>query len=180
MVDQRFGRPRSFFNPYSATADQENCAVMKRKSDRKSRNLQIDLESLCGRPGPDDGIDPRAFLKPHQERRRCRKDLQLCRQVLETLNYVLSGECHDEILQGLIVCSVVPAPDAHRLLVTVCPLGHDTSESATEILQRLLMAQGRLRFEVANSICRRKTPELVFSVVLENAGLSQAKEERHE
>ncbi len=46
----------------------------------------------------------------HKENRKAK---QLCRQVLETLDLVLSGDCRDELLQSLHVVSVVPAP-IHR------------------------------------------------------------------
>jgi hypothetical protein len=45
-----------------------------------------------------------------------RKDLQLCRQVAETLQLVL-GDCGDDVLRDLHVVRVVPAPDASQLLV---------------------------------------------------------------
>ena len=52
----------------------------------------------------------------HKENRKAK---QLCRQVAETLDLILSGDCRDELLQSLHVISVVPAPNSSRLLVTV-------------------------------------------------------------
>ena len=121
---------------------------------------------MCGQPGADDGLDPREFFKPARKQRDSRKDWQVCRQVFETLNYVLSGESHDDVLRSLLVGEVVPAPDATRLLVTVQPLDADGDIDPVVILQRLQQATGRLRAEVARSISRRKVPELVFRVVL--------------
>ena len=95
-----------------------------------------------------------------------RKALQLCSQVADTLNYVLSGECDDELLQGLQVASVVPAPNASQLLVTVYPVVATGSNfDAAEVRRRLLEAVGRLRSEVARSITRKKAPNLLFQVV---------------
>jgi hypothetical protein len=95
-----------------------------------------------------------------------RKTLQLCSQVADTLNYVLSGECDDELLQNLQVMSVVPAPNSSQLLVTVYPLATtDTTCDATEIRRHLVKAIGRLRSEVAASITRKKAPRLLFQVV---------------
>jgi ribosome-binding factor A len=82
------------------------------------------------------------------------------------LNYVLSGESHDEILRSLIVCEVTPAPDATHLLVTVRPLILEEGLEPLLILQRLQAAAGRLRSAVAGSISRRKAPELAFRVVM--------------
>lgn len=95
-----------------------------------------------------------------------RKTLQLCSQVADTLNYVLSGECDDELLQNLQVMSVVPAPNATQLLVTVYPLaGTETAFDASDVRRRLMNAVGRLRSEVAASITRKKAPRLLFQVV---------------
>ena len=94
-----------------------------------------------------------------------RKTLQLCSQVADTLNYVLSGECDDELLQNLQVASVVPAPNASQLLVTVYPVVAMGPKDAAEVRRRLLEAVGRLRSEVARSITRKKAPNLLFQVV---------------
>lgn len=134
---------------------------MKRKPSRKI------LESMCGLPGPEDGLDPRQFFKPARSRRNSRKDWQLCRQVLETLNYVLSGECRDDVLQCLCVCDVQPQPDATRLLVTVCPVVVDNEFDPSLATEHLQNSMGWLRSEIARSISRRKVPELKFCVVVE-------------
>ena len=95
-----------------------------------------------------------------------RKTLQLCSQVADTLNYVLSGECDDELLQNLQVFNVVPAPNASQLLVTVYPfVATDTHFDAAEVHRRLSQAAGRLRWEVASSITRKKAPKLLFRLV---------------
>lgn len=94
-----------------------------------------------------------------------RKTLQLCSQVADTLNHVLGGH-HDDLLRDLQVMSVVPAPDASRLLVTVYPISEaDPTFHADEVHQRLLAVGGQLRGEVAASITRKKTPKLLFQVV---------------
>ena len=59
-----------------------------------------------------------------------RKTLQLCGQIADTLNYVLSGELDDDLLRNLYVESVRPAPDASRLLVSVAPLDAKDADRA--------------------------------------------------
>lgn len=145
---------------------------MKRQVSRKV------LESLCGQPGPDDGVDPREFFKPQSSRRDGRKDRQLCRQILETLNFVLSGELNDDVLRGVYVQQAEPAPDASRILVTVAPLGSVDEGDPALILERLYSASKRLRTEVARSISRRKAPELVFRVALAGSTGEPRGEER--
>lgn len=94
-----------------------------------------------------------------------RKTLQLCGQIRDTLNYVLTGELDDDLLRNLYVENVQPAPDASRLLVSVAPLDAGDAERTDQILQKLLIHTPRIRSEVARSIHRRKTPELSFVVV---------------
>ena len=123
--------------------------------------------ACCGEIQDDDGLDPRQFFKTTSRSRgkRDRKAQQLCRQVQQTLNLVLSGEFADEVLQSLFVESVVPVPNASQLLVTVSTA--DGSEDAVEsglILQKLEHVAGQLRSEVAAAITRRKTPRLMFQV----------------
>lgn len=91
--------------------------------------------------------------------------MQLCRQVQRTLSLVLSGEFDDDILLSLHVVSVVPAPDASQLMVTVQCLSSDPPIEPTQIIQRLHAVTGKLRSEVASAISRRKTPGLLFQVM---------------
>ena len=92
-----------------------------------------------------------------------RKTLQLCKQVQQTLEYVLTGESGDDTLLGLYVADVVPAPDASRLLVTVTPQDRTADLDAAAVLEKLAFAQPKLRGEVAAAISRRKVPDLTFT-----------------
>ncbi|HEX8199718.1 MAG TPA: ribosome-binding factor A [Isosphaeraceae bacterium] len=128
------------------------------------------IRALCAEVHPDDGVDPRPRTRKAGARRPVpaasrpdRKTLQLCRQVAETLGDVLAGQCDDEVLQGLVVVGVAPAPNASRLMVTVRALG---PEEPGRILAHLEYASGRLRSEVAAAITRRKTPALAFRLAL--------------
>jgi len=96
-------------------------------------------------------------------RRPDRKTLQLCEQVRHTLEYVLSGECDDDVLRSLYVEKVEPIQGASHLLVTVCSLDRDTPPAPSEVIERLGLFAGKLRSEVAASISRRKAPELHFT-----------------
>lgn len=122
--------------------------------------------ACCGEIQEDDGVDPRRFFKSHSGRnKRDRKTQQLCRQVEQILSLVLSGEFSDELLQSLIVESVVPAPNASLLLVTVrIASGYREDSDPSAVLERLERVTGRLRSEVATSITRKRTPRLKFCV----------------
>ena len=112
---------------------------------------------------PGDGLDPR-FDRGGGRRPGQRKALQLCREAERTLSAVLSGECDDDVLRELTVLSVVPAPNAVRLLVTVA-LPPSANIPADEAMRRLLNVSGHLRSELAAAVSRRKAPELTFRVV---------------
>lgn len=123
--------------------------------------------ACCGEIQDDDGIDPRQFFRgPSRQGKRDRKTQQLCRQVEQNLNLVLGGEFADELLQSLFVESVVPAPNASQLLVTVSAGdGEENVADRSLILNRLERVAGRLRAAVAEAITRKKTPRLMFQVV---------------
>ena len=122
-------------------------------------------QDFASQLGPDDAVDPRKFFDRRTHGRGDRKVRQLCRQVSHTLSYVLSGECDDDTLRSLYVESVDPAPDSSRLLVTVSSLDKEDDTPAIDILTKLAAVTGKLRSEIAASISRRKTPELIFNVV---------------
>jgi ribosome-binding factor A len=90
----------------------------------------------------------------------------MCSQVQRTLDQILSGELDDDRLRDVYVSQVVPAPDAHCLMVSVSPLGFAKDFQPQVVLARLAEHTGRLRSELARAINRKKTPELVFRVVL--------------
>ncbi len=124
---------------------------------------QNDILSSAADSRPDVGLDPR-FDRHGERSAGKRKTLQLCREVERTLSAVLGGECDDDLLRELLVLSVVPAPNAGRLLVTIA-LPASAGVPVEEALQRVLHAAGHLRSEVAAAVSRRKTPELAFRVV---------------
>jgi len=133
------------------------------------------MESLCADLHPDDGADPKLFFRPQKPANRPdRKTLQLCAQVADTLNLVLSGECGDEVLQSLQVIAVKPAPDSSQLLVLVGSVLKDHSTNPATVLERLHAAAGRLRNEVAAAITRRRAPRLLFQFVA-NPGTAEVR-----
>ena len=123
------------------------------------------LKQVCGVINDDDAIDPKHyFYNKRKSKNEFRKAHQLCRQVSETLQLVLTGG--DPILDGLVVVDVVPAPDARRLLV-ILGLNRNDVDSASQIESIMGQLQDhvpRLRSEIARSINRRKTPQLTFEI----------------
>jgi ribosome-binding factor A len=93
-----------------------------------------------------------------------RKLVQLCGQVAEALGYAL-GSAEDPLLNDLLVASVEPDIGARRLRVTVFPPVWPGDAHAAAVRARLERATGFLRSEVAASIHRKRTPELVFRLV---------------
>lgn len=89
-----------------------------------------------------------------------RKTMQLLRQVEETLHLVL----YEHIEHDVEILSVLPAPDARRMVVTLMV---DDPGMIEEVQESLEEAAGDLRMEVAESISRKRAPTLVFRVVPE-------------
>jgi ribosome-binding factor A len=104
-------------------------------------------------------IDP--VFQP-RTRRHNRKTLQLCEQVREALVWVLGSATGDDRLTLCHVEAVEPLPGGNRLLVQVVVPG---DLNVAEINSRLAKAAPVLRAEVAQSITRRKVPELVYLAV---------------
>lgn len=119
-----------------------------------------------GRKAALDGVDRRRQFQTREAAKPDRKTYQLCGQVRRVLDYVLTGECDDDLLRGLMVQDVRPAPDAARLMVTVSPLDPALIDRSEQILQKLSHVAPQLRYEVSQSIRRRKTPQLMFQVAL--------------
>lgn len=135
------------------------------------------MAASCGEIGPDDGVDPRELAMarmnqhkalrpgpPSGEREPGRKARQLGKQVGETLDSVLAGESGDEILGNLRVVSVVPAPDASRLLVTLRALPPIDTMDPNLIFARLAKASSWLRTEAASAVTRKRAPTLAFQI----------------
>lgn len=86
------------------------------------------------------------------------KTAMLCRQVQRSLSLALGAE---ELLAELTVGEVRPAPNAGHLLVEVrVPSGFELPMPA--LLERLANATPRVRHVVAQSITRKRAPELSF------------------
>lgn len=140
------------------------------KRSQRDARASRSITELCGDPQPDDGVDPRTFFQRGSRKKSDRKARQLCGQIAQTLNYVLSGECNDDDLRNLIVMEVVPAPDASRLLVTVGSCCTDEPLDPAITLQKLQAVNGKLRREIAVAIHRKRTPELLFQVLQTSPG----------
>lgn len=125
----------------------------------------------CSEIGPGDGIDPRWDRTGQDEWGKVtnRKALQLCGQIARTLACVFP-DLGDDLLRELQVQSVVPAPNSSRVLVSLempaLSEQEDPSQVQTELYLRLERVRGLLRSEVASAIHRRRTPDLLFRVLL--------------
>ncbi len=93
--------------------------------------------------------------------RSYQKALQLCAQVHDALSYAL-GESSDPILMDLALDHVEPMEgDRHVLVVVADPCGHGLAAA----LAALDRARGFLREAVAESVTRRRVPQLSFTVL---------------
>lgn len=97
-----------------------------------------------------------------------RHTLQLCSQIAEELHLVFLDQDDDD-LRDLSVIEVVPLSGAATLLVRVSYPARKPDDLA-RVQAKLTSAQKMLRAEVANSITRRKAPELFFQISATAAG----------
>jgi ribosome-binding factor A len=123
-----------------------------------------ELLAHCGELRDDDCVDPREYFKPAANHGRQRKTRQLCSQVAQALALILSGEFDDDLLLGLTVLAVEPAPNESQLLVTLQSDAAQPHEREA-VLARLVQATGFLRAEVAAAITRKRAPQLIFRVI---------------
>ena len=81
----------------------------------------------------------------------------------ETLDEVLA-DCGDGVLRGLRVATVVPYPNASRLLVTVAPVDGRLAPDAGPkvVVEHLEKASGHLRHEIAAAVTRKRAPLLLY------------------
>lgn len=106
------------------------------------------------------GIDPSAFVSSAADHRAERKTRQLCREVRDVVSLALSA-LDDASLDGAWVAEVLPGLDASQLRVVVMVPRHVDPDVTHEALRR---AAGLLRAEVAQSITRKRVPQLAFEV----------------
>ncbi|MBK6846286.1 MAG: hypothetical protein IPG96_01610 [Proteobacteria bacterium] len=121
-------------------------------------------EELC----PDDGVDPRIlFRRETRAAQHSRKDGQLCKQAFQALSLVLDQLGAEAWARGMYLVAVRPAPDASRLSVSVAFTEARTFEDAEQALQRLRALKGRLRWELAATLSRKRVPELAIALAVE-------------
>jgi ribosome-binding factor A len=122
---------------------------------------QLESEWGTDRPGRSSGRSRRSAAGGGEDR----KTRQLCRQVYQALTLTLGGESGDDVLRDCTVESVVPAPNASRLLVRVAlPPARpgEPAASPVAVMECLARAHGRLRRAVAAAVTRKRAPELTF------------------
>lgn len=93
-----------------------------------------------------------------------RKLRQLCAQAERAVGVALWNDCGDPVLLDMFVQSVLPWPNATRLLVVLEPAGAETELDRDDVLGRLEAVKGVLRSAVAEAIHRKRAPELCFEV----------------
>lgn len=116
-----------------------------------------------------DGDEPEDFQSVSRQKSFARKTRQLCAQVLRTLTFLLEGECTDESLQGFFVERVCPYPAASCLLVVLRQRNPGSALDYRSVVGRLAEVKGYWRSEIGRAINRKKTPDLVFQVLLAEA-----------
>ncbi|MEM7676057.1 MAG: ribosome-binding factor A [Myxococcota bacterium] len=93
--------------------------------------------------------------------RQDRKVYQVCAQAARVLTLAI-GDSRNAVVSDLIVVAVQPYPSASRLLVLVQASASVPDRPA--ILEALAEEKGRLRSAVAETVNRKRAPELIFEL----------------
>jgi hypothetical protein len=133
--------------------------VRHRNKQRKGRARSASPEEIFERALLGEEASDRKSFNPNVDH----KTRQLCRQAQRALTLALAGECGDDVLRDLYVESVEPMGSGLQLLVRVVVPGN-VELPIVEVLGRLNAQTRRLRAIVAQSICRKKAPNLSFIV----------------
>ena len=94
-----------------------------------------------------------------------RKTWMMCEQARRALELALAGECRDPALRDLVVLGVLPDPGPRRLRVWLGASPEIAEHDRSAVLERLRVARGFLRSEVAAAIRRKRVPELTFELL---------------
>jgi hypothetical protein len=94
-----------------------------------------------------------------------RKLRQLCAQVERAVSTALWNDCGDPVLLDMFVQSVLPWPNATRLLVVLEPSSQEMELDRGDILERVEAVKSTLRAVVADRVHRKRAPELCFEVL---------------
>lgn len=138
------------------------------------RRTSIDWAELCAQTHEDDGKPLRRRAKDQDRtstrRKRAKKRDQLCHQIAQSVTMTIPTlELDDPALEGLIVHSVEPAPDAHNLRVILspaAPVGPDDEPLDLAQLQaRLKGLEPAIRASIARDIHRKRTPQIELLVI---------------
>ena len=89
------------------------------------------------------------------------KTQMLCRQVERAAHQFFSYDCADEVLQGLAVDGVLPAPHAGHLMIRVI-VPADLALPFPELLSRLTQITPRFRHCLTTAISRKRVPMISF------------------
>ncbi len=92
-----------------------------------------------------------------------RKVFQLCAQAERALVCAF-GQSREPLVLDLQVHAVQPCPSASRLLVLVQPVAKAGAVNRGEILDALGREKGRLRTAVAQTVNRKRAPDLLFEL----------------
>ncbi len=121
------------------------------------KNVVAQMRALCAELCPEDGQPRRR--NDRKPRKKDRKTRQLCGQIRRALDLSLAASA-DPVLRELWVVAVQPAPDASRVLVQISTFVPELPPGRA--LGALKAATGWLRSEIAQTISRKKVPELCF------------------
>ena len=127
-----------------------------------SKQWLKEATKLCAELDSEDGIDQRYLIRSQDKKTKQHKNRQLCKQATRILSLVLSGELGDKKLQDLEIVDVLMSEDRQFLNILIKNNVSHPETNENLILGRLHAIQGYLRFELAQSVKRKRIPMLKF------------------
>lgn len=125
------------------------------------------IEELCSEVRPEDGVSPKVLAR-QRKRRRAKPNhhvFQLCKQVRQAIDAAILCDCGDPLFDDLTACWVTPVNgDSSHLLVSFGIRDPDPSK-IERVYLRLNEVSGLIRTAVADSICRKRVPQLRFEIL---------------
>lgn len=138
-----------------------------------NKKTEEKILKLCGELCPEDGISSKELAKREfaESRKRNRSKpnyhlRQLCKQVYHTIDMAIICDCGDPILDDLKPVWVRPVPKSNSLEITFTTSERDLGQ-ISRMHYTLNQVEGLLRSAVANSISRKRVPQLRFKIIPE-------------
>jgi hypothetical protein len=152
----------------SEKSPSEECMARNDRLQRDIRTRPDDgMREWVASPRSGDGIDPKEEKRQQARRQRKRKpDYSTQRLAKQVFDALCLGSSLTEIgLEDFTVTGVQPLGGSGQFLVEIQSVAPLSAFDPLEAEERLRLASGKIRFEIAGYLHRKRVPELKFRVI---------------